>query len=159
MSRESVSFENDNRIGSREINVCLIRTSSAPSFRTYSSFFPEVETMTLAPRSLAIWIAKEPTAVLPPFIKMVCPSSSFTSSRAWRAVKPASEMPAASIGVMLEGRLTMWDSGIRMNSERVPCLVVCWRPTDEYEGRAQLMSNVISMHGRTRDKPIGQMKP
>lgn len=78
----------------------LALTSSAPRPRTYCSFFADALAATCAPFAFAIWIANEPTAVLPPLMNTDWPALSFAnSSSAWYAARPAMGKPAASVGV------------------------------------------------------------
>lgn len=78
----------------------LTRTSSAPRPRTYCSFFADALAATRAPFAFAIWMANDPTAVLPPLMNTDWPALSFAnSSSAWYAARPAMGKPAASVGV------------------------------------------------------------
>ena len=60
------------------------RTSSAPSPRTYASFFADALAATRQPAALASWMANAPTALLPPFTKTLCSGwRPATSKSAW----------------------------------------------------------------------------
>jgi hypothetical protein len=113
------------------MNTCekVVQTSSAPRLRTYSSFLPEAVAMTRQPLAFASWIAKEPTDVLPPLIKTVCPASRPPYlNNPCQADWPASGTPAASIGVSFSGRLAITSEGAIIYSASAPCFVFVERP-------------------------------
>ena len=89
------------------------------------SFFPDAVATTLAPLAFAIWIAKAPVAELPPFIKTLCSGSTLAIWWiAWYEVRAAIVIPAASIGVMLDGLFTTQLDGTRMYWDKAPCRVL-----------------------------------
>ena len=58
----------------------LFNTTSAPSDRTYSSFFLfDTVAITVAPAACASWIAPDPTPPAAPWISTVCPFFTFPS--------------------------------------------------------------------------------
>ena len=58
----------------------LLNTKSAPSERTYSSFFLfDTVAITVAPAAWASWMAPEPTPPAAPWIRTTCPFFTFPS--------------------------------------------------------------------------------